>query len=92
MWQTLNIALLVTLLASTAYAGQPVLDRDFADPFVLPTPGGLVAYATNTGREGHGLNLQVSRSRDGHRWERARRSDAGAATMGVARPTRHLGT
>lgn len=46
----------------------PVLDVDFPDPFVLSTTSGLYAYGTNTTREGHRLNVQVSRSADGRRW------------------------
>lgn len=46
----------------------PVLDVDFADPFVLPVDDGLVAYATNTRRHGHRINVQVSRSSDGLAW------------------------
>jgi len=46
----------------------PVLDVDFADPFILPVGDALVAYATNTDRSSRRLNVQVSRSVDGVHW------------------------
>jgi hypothetical protein len=42
----------------------PVLDGDFADPFVLRTPEGYHAFATGT----HGRHLQVATSRDLATW------------------------
>ena len=45
----------------------PVFDRDFPDPFVLPTEDGYYAYATNSG----GRNIQVIYSPDLFTWERA---------------------
>lgn len=60
-----------TLLIAGA-APAPVIDADFPDPFVLPVPGGLAAYATNTRREGRAVNVQVSRSADGVRWSALR--------------------
>ena len=45
----------------------PVFDRDFPDPFVLPTEDGYYAYATNSG----GRNIQVIYSPDLLTWERA---------------------
>ena len=76
------------LLAAPAAAIKPVLDADFADPFVLVTPRGLVAYATNSDRDGRHLNVPRAVSRDGRhwstlsdamplapRWTRARRPD-----------------
>ncbi len=45
----------------------PVFDRDFPDPFVLPTDDGYYAYATN----GFGRNIQVIYSEDLFTWERA---------------------
>jgi len=47
---------------------EPVLDADFPDPFVLPVGDALFAYATNTRRGGHRLNIQVSHSHDGTSW------------------------
>lgn len=47
----------------------PVFDRDFPDPFVLPTEDGYYAYATNTA----GRHVQVIYSRDLFTWERAGR-------------------
>lgn len=46
----------------------PVLDTEFADPFVLPIEHGLVAYATNLRHRGKRINVQMSRSRDGASW------------------------
>ncbi|SEL60309.1 Glycosyl hydrolases family 43 [Pseudoxanthomonas sp. GM95] len=48
----------------------PVLDTEFADPFVLPIDDGtLVAYATNhTADDGTRMHLPVSTSRDGQYW------------------------
>ena len=45
----------------------PVFDRDFPDPFVLPTENGYYAYATNS----TGRNIQVIYSPDLLIWERA---------------------
>jgi beta-xylosidase len=42
----------------------PVFQEDFADPFVLPTPSGFIAYSTN-----RGLNLPMATSRDLVHWE-----------------------
>ena len=55
--------------ASPAYLAytNPVFDRDFPDPFVLPTEDGYYAYATNSG----GRNVQVIFSPDLFTWERA---------------------
>lgn len=44
----------------------PVFDRDFPDPFVLPVDDGYYAYATNSG----GRNIQVIRSPELFSWER----------------------
>lgn len=47
----------------------PVLDVDFPDPQVLvDADGSLVAFATNTRRDGQRLHVQVSRSPDGVHW------------------------
>lgn len=50
----------------------PVLDGEFADPFVLPVDGDrLVAYATNrTEADGTRTHLPVSTSADGVHWSR----------------------
>jgi GH43 family beta-xylosidase len=62
-------AMLAASCALRPAAGiRPALDIDFPDPFVLVTNDGLVAYATNTRRDGRRLNVQVSRSRDGTSW------------------------
>jgi beta-xylosidase len=45
----------------------PVFDRDFPDPFVLPTGDGYYAYSTNS----TGRNIQVLHSPDLFTWERA---------------------
>ena len=55
-------------LAAPAHAERPVLDRDFADPFVLPDGERLVAYATNTGLGRRHVNVQVSVSPDAAQW------------------------
>src|SRR6478736_8522344 len=48
----------------------PVLDEDFPDPAVLRASDGYYyAYATQTLREGHWINIQVARSKDLVRWE-----------------------
>lgn len=46
----------------------PVLDTDFPDPFILPVRHGLLAFATNSVRDGLRLNVQLSRSADGVQW------------------------
>ena len=51
----------------------PLLDVDFADPFILPHDGGLFAYATNTA---HGqVNVQMAWSSNLTDWRQLR--DAG---------------
>jgi arabinan endo-1,5-alpha-L-arabinosidase len=48
----------------------PVLDADFPDPAVILAPDGYYyAYATQTLRDGHWINIQVSRSADLIHWE-----------------------
>src|SRR5579884_941382 len=48
----------------------PILDEDFPDPAVIQTPDGYYyAYATQTLRDGHWLNIQVARSKDLIHWE-----------------------
>jgi arabinan endo-1,5-alpha-L-arabinosidase len=48
----------------------PVLDEDFPDPALILAPDGYYyAYATQTLREGHWINVQVARSADLVRWE-----------------------
>ena len=48
----------------------PVLDEDFPDPAViLADDGYYYAYGTQTLRDGHWLNIQVTRSRDLIHWE-----------------------
>ena len=54
--------------ASFATSRQPVLDLDFADPFIMRQADSLIAYATNTLRDGKALNVQISRSLDGLHW------------------------
>ena len=45
----------------------PLLSADFADPFILPHDGGLLAYATNTA---HGqVNVQMARSSNLIDWQ-----------------------
>ena len=46
----------------------PVIDADFADPFVFATPHGLVAYATNNVSNGRLLHVPRSTSIDGQHW------------------------
>ena len=54
-------------------ATAPLLDVDFADPFILPHDGGLFAYATNTA---HGqVNVQMAWSSNLTDWRQLR--DAG---------------
>lgn len=59
---------LLVAMAAAAHPPRPVLDVDFADPFVLAVDGGLVAYATNTERGGRRIDVQISTSRDGRHW------------------------
>ena len=48
----------------------PVLDADFPDPAIVRAPDGFhYAYATQTLRDGHWVNIQVSRSTDLIDWE-----------------------
>src|SRR6478672_6429581 len=48
----------------------PVLDADFPDPAVILAPDGYYyAYATQTLREGHWINIQVARSADLVHWD-----------------------
>jgi arabinan endo-1,5-alpha-L-arabinosidase len=48
----------------------PVLDADFPDPAVIAAPDGYYyAYATQTLRDGHWINIQVARSLDLVHWE-----------------------
>src|SRR3954449_3642247 len=48
----------------------PVLDADFPDPAVILAPDGhYYAYATQTLRDGHWINIQVARSTDLVHWE-----------------------
>ena len=48
----------------------PVLDADFPDPAVIRAADGFYyAYATQTLRDGHWINIQVARSRDLVNWE-----------------------
>lgn len=57
--------------AVTAKAfSNPVLDHDFPDPAVILAPDGFYyAYATQTLRDGHWINIQVARSPDLISWE-----------------------
>jgi len=60
-------------LVPTGAAGtyvNPVLDADFPDPAVILAPDGFYyAYATQTLRDGHWVNIQVARSKDLVHWE-----------------------
>ncbi|HKP33975.1 MAG TPA: glycoside hydrolase family 43 protein [Sphingomicrobium sp.] len=48
----------------------PVLDDDFPDPAVILAPDGYYyAYATQSLRDGHWINIQVARSADLVHWE-----------------------
>ena len=48
----------------------PVLDADFPDPAIIHAPDGYYyAYATQSLREGHWINIQVARSADLVHWE-----------------------
>jgi arabinan endo-1,5-alpha-L-arabinosidase len=48
----------------------PVIDDDFPDPAVIHAPDGFYyAYATQTLRGGHWINIQVARSADLVHWE-----------------------
>lgn len=48
----------------------PVLDADFPDPAVILAPDGFYyAYATQTERDGHWINIQVARSADLVHWQ-----------------------
>jgi len=68
-------ALLTSASCSTPAArteatyANPVLDADFPDPAVLRAPdGSYYAYATQTQRDGHWINIQVARSSDLAHW------------------------
>jgi arabinan endo-1,5-alpha-L-arabinosidase len=64
----------------------PVLDEDFPDPAVIHAPDGYYyAYATQTLREGHWINIQVARSRDLVHWQHL--GDALPEKAGWARTT-----
>ena len=59
----------VSALTTGTYVN-PVLDEDFPDPAVLrASDGSYYAYATQTLREGHWINIQVARSQDLIHWE-----------------------
>jgi arabinan endo-1,5-alpha-L-arabinosidase len=48
----------------------PVLDADFPDPALILAPDGYYyAYATQTLRDGHWINIQIARSTDLVLWE-----------------------
>src|SRR6476646_7519435 len=48
----------------------PVIDADFPDPAVILAPDGYYyAYATQTLRDGHWINIQVARSADLVHWQ-----------------------
>ncbi len=54
----------------TGTYANPILDADFPDPAViLAGDGHYYAYATQTLREGHWINIQVARSADLVHWE-----------------------
>ena len=56
--------------AGRALYVNPVLDSDFPDPAVIQAPDGYYyAYATQTLREGHWINIQVARSTDLVHWD-----------------------
>lgn len=65
---TLSLALTLDIAPPLDDGRTPVLDVDFADPFILTTGSGLYAYATNTQRHGARLNVQVSHAGPGMRW------------------------
>src|SRR3954447_6596325 len=53
-----------------AFYTNPVVDEDFPDPAVILAPDGFYyAYATQTLRDGHWINIQVARSTDLVHWE-----------------------
>lgn len=56
--------------AQPSAAPRPVLDEEFADPFVLPLQdGSLVAFATNRrGKDGTALHVPMSTSQDALHW------------------------
>src|ERR1043165_8171113 len=52
------------------FYANPILDEDFPDPAVILAPDGYYyAYATQTLRDGHWINIQVARSADLIHWE-----------------------
>ena len=56
--------------AGSATFTNPVLDADFPDPAIILAPDGYYyAYATQTLRDGHWINIQVARSIDLIHWE-----------------------
>jgi arabinan endo-1,5-alpha-L-arabinosidase len=58
-----------TLQSAATYAN-PVIDADFPDPAVLRAPDGLYyAYATQTQRDGHWIDIQLARSADLVHWQ-----------------------
>ena len=55
--------------APTQYTN-PILDSDFPDPAVILAPDGFYyAYATQTLRDGHWINIQVAKSADLIHWQ-----------------------
>lgn len=71
MKKSLTLGLTLLTLAGCAHAENrmkyqnPVLDINFPDPFVLKTPEGYYAYATN----GNGRDIQMAYSKDMVNWE-----------------------
>ena len=56
--------------AATGTYVNPILDEDFPDPAVIHADDGYYyAYATQTLRDGHWINIQVARSADLIHWE-----------------------
>jgi arabinan endo-1,5-alpha-L-arabinosidase len=63
-------ALPARLAVRQGFYVNPILDEDFPDPAVILAPDGYYyAYATQTLREGHWINIHLARSKDLIRWE-----------------------
>ena len=75
----------VTALVAATYSN-PILDADFPDPALILAPDGFYyAYATQTERDGHWVNIQVARSADLIHWQHL--GDALPEKPGWARET-----
>ena len=69
-FQTSGTAAAAARAPAEGLYSNPVLDADFPDPAVVLAPDGYYyAYATQTLRDGHWINIQVARSADLVHWD-----------------------